>query len=78
MKSSIYKYLHIFILFIIAFIFSFSCYMYHRFSKTIFEEIMFTIFNGVGSTGDGIIKPTIKYCIPFSFAIFIFLYSLLF
>ena len=76
MKNKVYKYLHFFILFIISFIFSFSCYMYHRFSKTIFEEIMFTIFNGVGSTGGGVVRPTVKYCLPFALAILVFLFFL--
>lgn len=70
------KVLHIFILFIISFIISFSCYMYYRFSTTIFEQIMFTILHGVSSTGGGVVRPTIKYCIPFSFCIFIFFYFL--
>lgn len=76
MKHKVYKFLHIFILFVIAFIISFSCYMCHRFSTTIFEQIIFTIFNGVGSTGGGIVRPTIKYCIPFAFLILLFFYFL--
>lgn len=74
MKRS--KYLHIFILFIVSFIISFSCYMYYRFSTTTFEQIMFTILHGVSSTGGGIVRPTIKYCIPFAFCILIFFYFL--
>lgn len=76
MKGKLAKFFHIFILFIISFIFSFTCYMFHRFSTTIFEQIIFTIFNNVGSTGGGIIKPTIKYVIPFSFFILMFFYFL--
>ena len=72
MKNRVFKVLHIIILLIISFIIAFTCYMYYRFSTTIFEQIMFTIFNNVSSTGGGIVKPTIKYVIPFSVLIFIF------
>ena len=76
MKKKLFKIIHIFILFIIAFIFSFSCYMFYRFSSTNFEQILFTIFNGVSETGGGVIRPTVKYCIPFAICIFGCLYFL--
>ena len=76
MKNRVFKVLHIIILLIISFIIAFTCYMYYRFSTTIFEQIMFTIFNNVSSAGGGIVKPTIKYVIPFSVLIFIFFYFL--
>lgn len=74
MKDKVYKFLNFFILFVTAFVFSLSCYIYYRFSTTGFEQIMFTIFNGISSTGGGIIKPAIKYCIPFMFGVLIFIF----
>ena len=50
--------------------------MYHRFSTTNFEQIIFSLFNGVGYTGAGVVKPTIKYIIPFSIILVLLLYFL--
>ena len=48
--------------------------MNYRFSSTSFEQIIFTIFNGVNSTGGGIFRLTAKYCIPLSCSFFAFFY----